>query len=71
LEEVDPVLRRLEALSRQLTDARIVLNAAKVSGAQITALIHACDSATDVLPELTNALLDAKGHLTGVLPPRE
>ena len=65
LAEVDPVLRRLEALTMQLTDARKALNAEQVSGPQIIALIDACESATGVLPELANGLLAAREHLAG------
>ena len=65
LAEVDPVLRRLEALTMHLTDARKLLNAEKVSGPQVIALIDACESATGVLPELANELLAARGQLAG------
>jgi hypothetical protein len=55
-------------LTEELVDARKALSVAKVSGAQIIALIHACDVATAMLPELSNALLDAKGRLAGMAP---
>jgi hypothetical protein len=70
LGEADPILRRLEALTRLLVDARIALNGDE-TGDAAQAFLDACAEAPRALEALSVALLDAKGRLVGLLPPTD
>ena len=72
LADIDPVLRRLEAVTARLIRARCVFSGDEMPAAEFVAhfeaLIHTADDSGNALLEIANELLAAKARLAG-LPP--
>jgi hypothetical protein len=68
LEDVDPLLRRLEALTDHLVAARVALGGDTTPEACV-AFIDACETDGDALVRVSQDVVDAKGRLLGILLP--